>query len=372
MDAPVVRAGEVLSYRIFDVGDDVALEQAAAALRASNYCDEAVIGSRPTGAMDVSAVPLRIELGTRSIEFPKLGRTLEARCAVHVFSMGAVSVRYAFPIAPGTSLELLLPLCQELYVSSTLTDAARQAADDLVAQLGTAITGGHVWEEFEDYTVVLVRALEDDLDADAVLRWPGLPKLMLGEPSPKPLAEKQQRDILQYAYGYLKEDLVVVDWNSAFILDPAGGAELVAVLEFANSLLLNLRYYDDLLDAELRRIYADLSRNRQRAAFFSPYAKLAHDVMRNVLGLAEVLERIDNAIKVAGDTYAARIYRAAVVRLRIDMWNDSIQRKQRLVSDAYSMLKGEAELRKSQLLEIAVVVLIVIEVIVALRGHPGP
>jgi len=371
MTAPIVRSGSVLCYRMFDVGDDVSLERAAGLVRVSGLCDasEAIIGRRPTSTMDATAVPLRVTLGKRDISLPSLGRSLEATCTIHIFSTGTVSVCYAFPIAPGTSLEALLPLCQELYVSSTLEATARREANALVAAAGAAITGAHVWDEFEDYTVVLVRALEGDLGADAVLQWPGLPKLMLGEPSQKPLAQKQRQDILQYAFGYLEEDLVDIDWNSAFVLDPAGGAELVDVLEFANSLLLNLRYYDDLLDAELRRIYTELSRTRQRSVIFSPYAKFAHEVMRNLLGLSELLERIDNAIKVAGETYTARIYRAAVVRLRIDMWNESIDRKQRSVSEAYGMLKGEAELGKSQLLEVAVVVLIVIELIVALRGH---
>jgi len=353
---------------MFDVGDDVALERAAGWLRRAEISD-VVLGQRPTGTMDISAVPLRIGLGARSIASSKVGRTLEATCAVHLFSTGVVSVCYAFPIDPGTPLEALLPLCQELYVSTPLAVAAREEVDHLVACVKDAITGGHVWDEFEDYTVVVVRALEGDLDGDAVAQWPGLPKLILGEPSPKPLADKQRTDILQYAYAYLQEDLVVVDWNSAFVLDPAGGAELVDVLEFANSLLLNLRYYDDLLDNQLRRIYAELSRTRQRSALFNPYAKTAHEVMRNLVGLSEIIERIDNAIKVAGDTYVARIYRAAVVRLRIDNWNESIQRKQRLVVEAYGMLKGESELRKSQLLEVAVVVLIVLELIVAVRGH---
>ncbi|WP_394832741.1 hypothetical protein LVJ94_40185 [Pendulispora rubella] len=371
MTAPVVRAGSVLCYRMFDVGDDVSLERAAGLARTSGLCDasEAIIGRRPTSTMDAAAVPLRVALGKRNISLPSLGRSLEATCTIHLFSTGTVSVCYTFPIAPGTSLEALLPLCQELYVSSTLEATARREADALVAAVGGAITGVHVWDEFEDYTVVLVRAFEGDLTADAVLQWPGFPKLILGEPSPKPLAHKQRQDILQHAFGYLDEDLVVIDWNSAFVLDPAGGAELVDVLEFANSILLNVRYYDDLLDVELRHIYAELSRTRQRNVIFSPYAKFAHEVMRNWLGLSEVLERIDNAIKVAGETYAARIYREAVVRLRIDMWNESIDRKQRLVSEAYGMLKGEAELRKSLALEVAVVVLIVIEIIVALRGH---
>lgn len=364
---PVVRAGSVISYRMFDIGDDIAFARAVTLLRESRHTD-VTLAPRPTGTMDVSAVPLRVELGLRTLTLPRLGATA-ASCSVRLFPTGIASVGYAFPIAPGTPLDAIVPLCQELYAADSLVDAARAEVDAIVAIVKEAIAGYHVWDEFEDYTIVSLRELEGGLSGVDLQRWPGLPNLVLGETSEVPIADKQRKDILQYAYAYLQEDLVVVDWNSAVVLDPSGGGELVDVLEFANSLLLNLRYYDDLFDIELRRIYAELSRTRRRSALFNPYAQLAQQVMKNLVGLGEIIERIDNAIKVAGDTYVARIYRAAIVRLRIEMWNDSIGRKQRLVTDVYTMFKGEAELRKSQLLEIAIVVLIVIEVVVALTSH---
>ena len=90
--------------------------------------------------------------------------------------------------------------------------------------------------------------------------------------------------------------------------------------------------------------------------------------IRDLMGLSELVERIDNAIKSVGDFYAARVYRGAMRRLRIEAWKESIERKQTLIGEAYEMLKGEAEVRRGLILEVTVIVLIVIEVIQAFMG----
>ncbi len=54
--------------------------------------------------------------------------------------------------------------------------------------------------------------------------------------------------------SYLATDLVVPTWNAAFIYDTEAGARgILEILEFANSQLLEFRYYDTLLDAEMAR-----------------------------------------------------------------------------------------------------------------------
>src|SRR5207248_3952136 len=106
----------------------------------------------------------------------------------------------------------------------------------------------------ESYTVTYVRALRGHPLAKDVLADPVLVKLLLGETGARRLSDDEVSDVIARARSYFDDDLAVVDWNSAFVLEPSGGREILDILEFANSQLLELRYYDALLDRHLRRI----------------------------------------------------------------------------------------------------------------------
>lgn len=87
--------------------------------------------------------------------------------------------------------------------------------------------------------------------------------------------------------------------------------------------------------------------------------------MLRVIELSEFLERIENALKIVGDVYHARVYEAAVRQLRVDRWSQQVSRKHRLLQQTYGLLKGEVDTDRSLMLEVMVVLLIVLEVVVA-------
>ena len=77
--------------------------------------------------------------------------------------------------------------------------------------------------------------------------------------------------MLRNRLSYLADDLVIPTWNGAFIYDTeAGAAATLELFEFANSQLLEFRYYDHLLDTELGRIYATLQRSTLVEHLFGP------------------------------------------------------------------------------------------------------
>ena len=365
MTAPVVLAGTIYCYRLYDVGDEIALEEAARLLR-SEY-RETRLGRKAAGAMDSFAVPLRVDLDSRKVTFGHTGQVLDVEMSIHFFDSGAASMCIEIPMTPGTSLDSLVPFCQELYESAELEALGRTEIGKMLPHFAPAVSGRHDWDGFETFTALSIRKLEGDPPVADVLAWPGLARLLVGDASAGTLAKSYATEVLEYAFSYEENDLVVVDWNSAFILSPSGSPELIDMLEFANSHLLNLRYYDGRFDAQLKEIYADLMANKGHS-LSSPYAKRAHHGLRDLMGLSELVERIDNAIKAVGDFYAARVYRGAMRRLRIEAWKESIERKQTLIGEAYEMLKGEAEVRRGLILELTVIALIVIEVIQAFMG----
>jgi hypothetical protein len=365
----VVEEGRILAYRLFDVGDEIQLDVAATCIARGG--ERARIAKEKPQGIVVSNPPLDADLGRKAIPLDGAFGTLDAGVTARLYDYGALSIRFDVPIAPGTDLESLIPLCARLYEAPELDAAARAVVESFVPSFARAIEGRHQWRGIETYTVVFVQRLRGAPKPAEILASPVLLRLLLGETGRASLADAERDDVLRHAQSYFADDLVAVDWNSAFVLEPSGSRDVPDILELANSQLLELRYYDDQLDAELARIYDDFAQARRNPlrVLWSPYGKLARKVLVRIIEVTEFTERVDNALKVVGDFYLARIYAGALRRLRISAWQQSVDRKIALVEKAYGLAKGEIEMRRSTTMEIIVIVLIVMELVAALRGH---
>ncbi|MCU0647704.1 MAG: hypothetical protein MUF00_06895, partial [Gemmatimonadaceae bacterium] len=77
----------------------------------------------------------------------------------------------------------------------------------------------------------------------------------------------------------------------------------------------------------------------------------------------------DNALKVTDDVYLARVYSAALELFRGRAWRGGIDRKLGIIRDTYAMLNDEAQAARGEMLEIAIVLLIVVEIVLSLVRH---
>ena len=109
---------------------------------------------------------------------------------------------------------------------------------------------------------------------------------------------------------------------------------------------------------ETRRAVPALARRR--------FANLARSLYPLVADVTETTERVDNALKVTEDVYLARIYGAALELFRVRSWDAAVQRKLAIIRDTYTALYDEAATGRAELLEAAIVVLIVIELVLAI------
>ena len=183
----------------------------------------------------------------------------------------------------------------------------------------------------------------------------------------KPLSDAARADLLRHTFSYYTDDLAVLTWDHAFLYEPSGDTDVADVLEVANAQLLEMRYYDELLDRELPRMYdrVEEMRKRVRGLAVRRYADLARDLHGLVAEVTELTERADNALKVTEDVYLARIYAAALDLVRVRAWAGAVDRKLAIIRDTYQTLYVEAERGRAELLEAAIVALIVLEIILA-------
>jgi len=364
-----VADGAVLVYRLFDVADavDLARAEALAAAPAGRLkIDRALSAS----AIEFPRPPLHLALGQRELELPAGRRT--ATASAHVFDYGVVSIRYTLPIEPGTRLEALVPMAEWLLAAThtSVDTAALRDADEIGKALAPALERPHRWEGHETYQVFYVRSfLGPPARASDLLSGGPIPALLLGETSPTPISAAERQDVLSHHFSYLETDLAVVHWNSAFVLEPSGLDDVPDLLEFATAHLLELRYYDHLLDRELHRLYDELEKggNLVTHVLTRKFRTLQRQTATLLLELSEMIERLENAVKIVGDFYLARLYQSAVRRFRLAAWQETVLRKQKLLAEVNDLTGAAADTSRSELFEIAIFLLILWEVVAALR-----
>jgi hypothetical protein len=361
--------GVVHVYRLFDVGQEVDLARVEELLAAPRS-RVALESEQGTTAFEIPRPPVRVTLGSRTLRLRS--GTREATAVAQVFDYGAVSILYKLPIQPGTPLGALVPLAEDLAGRPTpeLDAEARREALELARAIAPAIDRPHSWDGLETYLVFLVRRFEQEVTAAELLEEAPLAELLLGETSPVRLSDGEREDVLKHAFSYLEDDLAVVDWNCAFLLEPSGVNDIPDLLELATAHLLELRYYDALLDRELKSIYQEVGKGRRLSGVFTRrHLRLQRRTAALLLELSEMIERVDNAVKIIGDFYLARLYQGAVRRFRLPAWEESVLRKQRLLAEVNGLLNDAADRRRGELLEMTVILLILWEILYALLRH---
>jgi hypothetical protein len=353
----------VLCYRFYDIAESIDLDHARVTLQKSS----ARLKLKREGSQYLQMMnpPLGVEMGTRELE----GRPVEVQA--RLFEQGAVAVMARVPMSPGMTLEALVPFSDALYDSPALDALGKAVAEELRDALKPALKDPHIWEQSESYTVVYVREFEDLVTGAALLADESIPRLLVGETKEK-LSSDESKVVMEHVYRYGEHDLAVVDWNATFLYDPTGTSDLADVIEIANAQLLELRYYDDVLDRELTRVY-DAIENRKPGFFLiSPWKGLLRELMRTVIELSELIERVENALKIIGDVFLARVYEGALVQLRIKQWQATVTRKHGLLKQTYELLRGEVDTGRSLTLETMIVLLIIFEIamtMLKLGGH---
>ena len=117
-------------------------------------------------------------------------------------------------------------------------------------------------------------------------------------------------------------------WRLHALYEPRGDSDVMDVLEVANAQLLEMRYYDELLDDELPRMYDLVAKARRRRTLLASrrFADLARRLHTLVAEVTELTERVDNALQVTEDVYHARIYAAALELFRVPAVNAGLDK----------------------------------------------
>lgn len=242
-------------------------------------------------------------------------------------------------------------------------------AGEMHAVLDTAMTRPQRSDLQEDYLVGVVHAFDRPMTAASLLDGYDLTPLLSGEVLP--LSEGARADLMRKRFSYYIDDLVVLTWDRGFLYEPRGDSDVLDVIEVANAQLLEMRYYDELLDDELPRMYDLVEKTHRIGGFLSSrrFASLARRFYALVAKVTELTEKVDNALQVTEDVYLARIYTAALDLFRVSVVSAAVDRKLSIIRDTYTALYEEASGGRAAAMEFVIVVLILAEVLLALLRH---
>jgi len=369
----VVRSGEIVAQRLLDVAYSIDLTRAerlwAEHLGSGGSRSRLTSAPAKAVAFDVPPLLLTLEPTTHVLDGRPITATTRAR--LYDFGVIALAVHLSVEDVPWEAF------------SDTFNDAANGLGvesrsplwHDLLEQLLKIIAPAldRRTEEIleEDYLLCIVHSVEPSMDATALRERVDLMTLLSGES--RALSQGARQDLFQRSFSYFEDDLVVLTWDRAFIFEPRGDSDVADVIEVANAQLVELRYYDELLDKELPQMYDRVEQARRTAWFLSSrrFANLARKLYMLVAEVTELTEKADNALQVTEDVYLARVYAAALDLFRVPKIGAAVDRKLAIIRDTYAALYEEASSQRAELLELAIIFLIVVEIVLALYGMRG-
>ena len=396
--SPRVRGATVV-YRLCDVGDEIRLDEADNLLtdgngrRSSRRTTLREVSMRETqerrvpqhaprhgdapllaghirtsaDAIQIKNPPLAVDLGSDRLLVQGRARTVGV--SARLFDFGVISIRLHISAPDDITWSEYASFATAAATAPEIAALVERRLAELVERIRASIVGFEIAPIIEDYVVYRVVSLTDASGAPvsrAVLRSLDLAPLLLEDS--REIAEEALAELLPHRFSYYADDLAVLSWNTALVVDPVSDdTEVQFILEFANAQLLELRCFDERLDRELPTMHDRIASARTgvRALLHRRFAGVLGELQTLVAESVAIVERVDNSLKVTDDVYLARVYSAALALFRERAWRDGIDRKLGIMRETYAMLNAESQAARAEVLELAIIILIVGELVAA-------
>ena len=182
------------------------------------------------------------------------------------------------------------------------------------------------------------------------------------------LSDVERTEVLQSSISYSQNDLLVVGWTGAVVYGSGEvAAATIQLLEYANTQLLEFRYYDGLLTNVLNSVYRFLEHKGGR---FGDWRLSRESTRVNTIRLdvMELTEKVDNAIKFLSDMFYARLYNLIAAKVGVPDYRRLVEQKLRTAGELYRFMVDQFNQARSFVLELAIVIILVIEIVFLFRG----
>ena len=295
-------------------------------------------------------------------------RTLRMQRSVKILPVGAISITVRLPLECSSLQEMVAYHDLKFADGRSLTEDVRQLANEVRAELAPYLIKPNAdLNEEEAYTVFCINAPLQTADGKILSGedWlhdnrRNVAALLTEETTPEDLSDQEAEESTGRYLSYYDQDLVVVDWDAALILDERRYRdEVLYIMELANVQLAELEAYDRLLDGAVEQSYRDVTARRFHR-IISPVAQFQE--LR--VDMARITDELSNITKFFGDWHLARIYQLLASRFHLSDWHRTVEDKLKTLDEIYQLLKSQQSNRLMLMLEVAIVVLFVLDLVV--------
>jgi hypothetical protein len=357
---PDTVSGTATAFFLYDVGDEIDLARVRALIETTG---PAQLTKVPASNIQYQQPPVVID-GSTLVAPPHD----HAGSRIKAFDYGVVSV--ALTCSLPDTWPALIAEGRALHESETAAATAARLCRSFLDRAAAAVARPRAAFLSEDYLVFTITGASQNPGGEELIARHGQAIAQLLRAEQAPLSAQERDEVLRHRISYLASDLMVPTWNAAFIYDTEAGAQgTIELLEYANSQLLQFRYYDQLLDTELARIYTQLqARGWGRPWLGRRYTRAAHNVHSLFIDVNELTDKTENALKFAGDVYFARVFALTGARIGLDQWKANVREKLQTLDDIYRFAVEQTSMARGEFLEFTIVAILVLELVLFFAG----
>jgi hypothetical protein len=283
---------------------------------------------------------------------------------LNYYEYGVVSIKLEVPFE--TDWPELIDLSHRWMSAPELEAQAAQMVRHCLERARAALIEPRENWLSEDYTIIHLK--ESATTADEMIAQHGneIARIVRGEQAE--LSREETEEILGSRLSYYPDDLLVVGWTAAFLQDTAeDAAPTIQLLEYANTQLLEFRYYDSVLSQLLKEVYRSLEK---KGGFLTRWrlASQAQHLNKIRLDIRELTERVDTSIKFLSDMFSARLYRLAAAKVGVEDYRRLVDGKLHTAGELYEFMMDQFHQSRGFFLEMVVVIILIIELVFLFRG----
>lgn len=181
---------------------------------------------------------------------------------------------------------------------------------------------GYAGPFVEEYTIFCFDHSPVAPDAWVDANAPALAPLLRTEA--RTFTPREAEQILASRSRYADNDLTVVDWEGALVIDPEGDFQSeIELLKLGNYQVLRYRLLDRAIERSLETLRQELHSRRR----FGLGSRALREALEKRLEMLLDFEKSEQVLLLIGDWYTAQLYRLIVDELYIDEWKAAVHGK---------------------------------------------